>query len=87
MTGFCTFMTTSMPKYENQHLENIEKFLLIMPIDTAALFISQIDSFDRTNPAFKYMTQIHLTLLKKSKNYKINFYDKIVEAGKGNLPS
>jgi len=87
MVGFCTFMTTSMPKYDNQNLENIEKFLLIMPIDTAALFISQIDSFDRTNPAFKYMTQIHLTLLKKSKNYKINFYDKIVEAGKGNLPS
>jgi DNA polymerase III delta prime subunit len=87
MTGFCTFMTTSMPKYEEQHLVNIEKFLLIMPVDTAALFISQIDSFDRNNPAFKYMTQIHLTLLKKSKNYKVNFYDKIVKAGEGSLPS
>lgn len=86
MVGFCTFMTTSMPKYEKHNLENIENFLLIMPIDTAALFISQVDSFDRTNPAFKYMTQIHLTLL-KSKNYKSNFYDKIVEAGKGHLPS
>jgi hypothetical protein len=80
-------MTTSMPKYEEQHLVNIEKFLLIMPVDTAALFISQIDSFDRNNPAFKYMTQIHLTLLKKSNNYKVNFYDKIVKAGEGSLPS
>jgi len=76
-----------MPKYEDTHLTNVEKFLLIMPIDTAALFISQIDSFDRNAAAFKYMTQIHLTLLRKSKNYKVNFYDKIVKAGEGNLPT
>jgi hypothetical protein len=87
MVGFCTYMTTSMPKYDDTHLTNVEKFLLIMPIDTAALFISQIDSFDRNAAAFKYMTQIHLTLLRKSKNYKVNFYDKIVKAGEGNLPT
>ncbi len=83
MVSFCTFMTTSMPEYKEEHLQNILKFLLIMPIDTAALFISQIDSFDRSSAAFKYMTQIHLALLSKSKRYKKEFYDPIVKASEG----
>jgi hypothetical protein len=56
-----------------------------MPIDTAALFISQIDSFDRSSSAFMYMTKIHMVLLKTSKLYKKNFYDPVVQAGEGSL--
>ena len=78
-------MTTSMPDHDEPKLKNVLDFLLMMPIDTAALFISQIDSFERSSPAFKYMTKIHLTLLKGSKAYKNNFYDPIVKAGEGNL--
>ena len=85
MVGFCTFMTTTMPDYNEQKLKNVLDFLLIMPIDTAALFISQIDSFDRTSKPFKYMTKIHLALLKGSKDYKKNFYDPIIAAGEGSL--
>jgi hypothetical protein len=85
MIGFCTYMTTSMPKYNEIQLKNVLDFLLIMPIDTAALFISQIDSFERSAPAFKYMTKIHLALLKGSSDYKKNFYDPIVKAGEGSL--
>lgn len=82
MVSFCTFMTTSMPKYDKHNLQNIEKFLLTMPIDTAALFISQIDSFDRSSNKFKYMTAIHMTLWKASKKYKEEFYDAVVACGK-----
>jgi len=85
MVGFCTFMTTSMPEYDEAKLKNVLDFLLMMPIDTAALFISQIDSFERSSRAFKFMTKIHLSLLKGSKAYKSNFYDPIVKAGEGNL--
>jgi len=83
MVGFCTYMTTSMPVYDEAKLKNVLDFLLIMPIDSAALFISQIDSFDRTSEAFKYMTKIHMALLKGSKAYKKNFYDPVVKAGEG----
>jgi hypothetical protein len=83
MIGFCTFMTTSMPKFKDQNLKNILEFLLLMPIDTAALFISQIDGFDRSSDAFRYMTKIHLKLLESSKKYKTDFYDPIVQAGEG----
>jgi len=83
MVGFCTYMTTSMPEYNESHLKNILDFLLIMPIDTSALFISQIDSFDRSSKAFQFMTKIHLSLLKSSKKYKTHFYDPIVRASEG----
>jgi len=85
MTGFCTYMTTTMPEYNDQKLKNVLDFLLIMPIDTAALFISQIDSFDRSSAAFKYMTKIHMALLNGSKKYRTHFYDPIVKAGEGTL--
>jgi hypothetical protein len=85
MISFCTYMTTSMPKYEKDQLQNILDFLLLMPIDTAALFISQIDGFDRASDSFKYMTQIHLSLLKSSKIYKKEFYEPIVRAGEGKI--
>ena len=85
MIGFCTYMTTSMPEYNKPQLQNILGFLLMMPIDTAALFISQIDGFDRASASFKYMTQIHLALLKSSKIYKSDFYDPIVKAGEGKI--
>ena len=85
MVGFCTYMTTSMPVYDEVKLKNVLDFLLIMPIDSAALFISQIDSFDRSSEAFRYMTKIHMSLLKGSKAYKKNFYDPVVKAGEGSL--
>jgi len=85
MVGFCTYMTTTMPKYQKENLQYVEEFLLMMPIDTAAIFITQIDKFDRTSPAFKYMTKIHITLLKQSKRYEKEFYDPIVECGEGRL--
>ena len=85
MVGFCTYMTTSMPKYDKTKLKNVEEFLLMMPIDTAAIFITQIDKFERTSEAFRYMTKIHVTLLKQSKRYEKEFYDPIVECGEGKL--
>jgi hypothetical protein len=74
-----------MPDYDATKLNNVLQFLLMMPIETAALFISQIDGFDRTSDPFKYMTQIHLALMKKSPRYKKEFYDPIVRAGEGKV--
>jgi len=82
MVSFCTFMTSSMPEFDKKQLQNIENFLLTMPIDTAALFISQVDSFDRTSPEFKYMTKIHTSLMQISKNYRNNFYEPVVAVGR-----
>jgi hypothetical protein len=81
MMSFCMFMTTSRPEYNEQNLKNIYGFLLMMPVDTSALFISQIDGFDRASDEFLYMTEIHMKLMKKYKRYNTDFYEPIVKAG------
>lgn len=83
MVGFCTYLSTSMPEFHDTELKNTLDFLLMMPIDTAALFISAIDGFDRTGPKFKYMTKIHLALMDRSPRYKSEFIDPLDAAGEG----
>jgi len=82
MIGFCTYLTTSRPEYTDKELNNIASFLSIMPIDTAAIFVSKIDSFGRSTDEFKYITNIHSKLMKKSIDYKKNFYESIVKCAK-----
>ena len=81
MTSFCTFMVTTLPKYQNDNLKNVIEFLLLMPVDTAALFMSQIDQYERSSQAFQYMTKLHVILTQKSNRYKQEFYDPLVGLG------
>lgn len=81
MTSFCTFMVTTLPKYQEDNLKNVIEFLLLMPIDTAALFMSQIDQYERSSQAFQYMTKLHVILTQKSNRYKQEFYDPLVGLG------
>ena len=92
MVGFCVYLTSSQPKYKNMdskdaqaspELNNIAKFLVDVPIDTAAIFVMNIDAFDRTGPEFKYISRIHAKLMKKNDGYRIKFYEAIVECGEG----
>jgi DNA polymerase III delta prime subunit len=85
MISFCTYLTTSLPKYEKEQLNNILDFLLLMPIDTGALFISHVDQYERNSKQFQYMTAIHQYLLKSAPKYKAEFYDPIVQCGEGKI--
>jgi len=79
MTGFCTFLMTSKPSYTEKELRNVSIFLSMVPIDTAAIFVAQIDNFSRNSDEFKYVTGIHSKLMKSSDLYKKKFYESIVE--------
>ena len=81
MTSFCTFMVTTMPKYQENNLKNVIDFMLLMPVDTAALFMSQIDQYERSSDAFQYMTKLHVILTQQSTRYKKEFYDPLVNIG------
>jgi hypothetical protein len=80
MTGYCTFMSTSRPPYTEQNVKNVFDFLMMMPIESAALFVSQLDTFDRASEPFIYMTKLHLALFKYSPDYRSKFYDPIIKA-------
>jgi len=89
MVGFCAYITSSMPKYQHKvgskslgtELKNISNFLSDVPIDTAAIFVTNIDSFDRQSAEFKYVTTIHNILVKSSPEYKVKFYESIMDCG------
>jgi hypothetical protein len=77
MTSVVTYLYTSKPKYKKQELDNMEAFLLDCPVDTAALFITNADKLDRKSDEFKYLTFLHVELMKRE-GYKKDFYDKLV---------
>jgi len=86
MVGFMTFMTTSRPLPQDKECENIILFLTDMPIDTAALFITMIDNYERRTPEFKYLTKIHVKLM-PDERYRTDFYeevDKLAQSGASN---
>ena len=85
MISFCTFLSTSRPKYTEKELKNITDFLLSLPVDTAALFVSEIDSLPKNSDAFRYITEIHIKLVEADEQYRKDFYEMIVRVGEGDL--
>lgn len=81
MVGFVTFLTSSRPPFEEKQ-ENVANFLSDIPLDTAAIFVTSIDGFEKSSAEFKYMTQLHVALM-SNPDYKVKFYEAIVKCGKG----
>ena len=84
MVAFTTFVSTSRPDYGLKEQKNIVSFLTDIPIDTAALFVSQVDNFSRSSEEFRYITKLHTDLMKLSDRYRKDFYEPIVAVGRGN---
>lgn len=74
--GFFTFISNSRPVYSEVELLNIINFLTDMPIDTAAVFITDVDNLGRGSEEYKYMTKLHVSSIKYDK-YKTDFYEKL----------
>ncbi|RLA61719.1 MAG: hypothetical protein DRQ78_08510 [Epsilonproteobacteria bacterium] len=83
MISFCTFLSTSRPDYTEKELRNIADFLLSVPVDTAALFVTEIDSLPKSSDAFRYITEIHIKLVEVNEQYRKDFYETLVRVGQG----
>jgi len=81
IASFTTYILTSRPNYKREEMENVAQFLVDMPIDTAAVFVSQVDTVERDSEAFRYVTKLHVALMKSSTDYKEKFYEAIVAVG------
>ena len=81
MVSFSTFLVTSKPQVKEDELKNIIKFLTDVPVDTASIFVLQIDGCDRTSDEFKYYTKLQIDLM-KDKNYTEKFYNILIETRK-----
>jgi len=80
MNSFLTYLTTTFPEYGKNEKKNIVELLTTIPIDTAALFITQINTLSKSSKEFRYMTELHRVLKKESRDYWNDFYQKIVTA-------
>lgn len=81
IASFTTYILTSKPVYAKKEMQNVSQFLVDMPIDTAAVFVSQVDTVERDSEAFRYVTKLHVALMKSSSDYKEKFYEAIVAVG------
>ena len=72
--SFTTYLATSKPKYTEKELDNICKFLTEIPIDTAAVFISQVDNYPKNSEEFAYIGTLHADLMIFPK-YVEEFYE------------
>jgi hypothetical protein len=82
MIGFINYLSGTHPAYEKtgKEIKYVGEFLSLMPLDSSAIFVTTIDSFDRNSREFIYLTNMHVELLKQPA-YKANFYEAIVSLG------
>ena len=82
LNGFCTFLSTSRPDYNEKQLDNIADFITDLPVDMATVFSTYVDSLPREDKAFSYFQLINTTLM-SNKKYKKEFYEKAIELNEG----
>jgi hypothetical protein len=80
VVALTTYLSTSKPKYTDKELNNVIDFLTDVPIDTSAIFCSQIDNLDRNDEAFKYVSLMHAKMNKMSEKYREKFYEAMIKA-------
>jgi len=79
VVAFTTYLTSSKPEYKEKQLKNVAAFLTAIPLDTAAIFVSQVDNFSKTSDEFKYVGTMHAKLMKSSEDYKRIFYENLIK--------
>ncbi len=77
MIMFVNFLSTKKLKLTKTQEENIVTFLTIVPIDIAAIFVTEIEPMDKNSKEFEYMIRLHMTLTKKYKKYVDEFHNKL----------
>lgn len=77
ITAFQTYITSAMPKYEKENIDNMTTFLTDIPIDTAAIFVTSIDKMPRRTPEYIYFARLHKVLFESSEKYRNEFYEKL----------
>ena len=80
MTSFMTFLVTSRPEYDDQNVKNISQFLIDLPHDVSAMFLTTIDKYKRDSKEFSYARKLQKEMLKIDE-YKMKFYEVMKSLG------
>ncbi len=81
MQSFIMYLLSSRPEIKEKERKNIIQFMVDLPIDTAAIFVTSIDGKERGSEEFIYASRLH-TEMSKDKKYREEFYERMVAVGK-----
>lgn len=76
-TGVVTYLANTKPDLLDRDKANIAKFLSEIPTDTAAIFVNEIDNFEKDSEEFAFITRLHMELYKDYDDYREGFYNKM----------
>ncbi|MFW6242589.1 MAG: ATP-binding protein [bacterium] len=79
MVMVVNYLSTKRPDLKKQNELNIVEFLSTVPIDIAAIFVTEVEPMDRNSNEFMYMVKLHMTLSKKYEKYNTDFHNKLKE--------
>lgn len=82
MDSFIYFLLNEKPENNETTLNNIASFLIDIPDDIGAIFISKLGSLGTTSESYMYMMKIHQKLVLSNLNYRDKFYTKMINASK-----
>lgn len=82
MDSFISFLTSSKPKCTDNEYENISKFLVDIPSDISVMILTKMSGSNRSSEEFKYMANLHTVLNAKYEDYRIKFYEAMVNGSK-----
>ncbi len=82
MSSFMEFLTSNMMDMTENQNNNIASFLMLMPIDTAAIFIRILDNFEKSSKEFLYMTKLQINLT-NNKDFRTKFYEPLIRLIRG----
>jgi len=73
------------PKVEGVFINIIAHYITSLPIYNQSLYIAFADLLTNSSDSFKYITRLHIELM-KVKLYKEEFYEKYIENHEANKP-
>lgn len=79
MVMIVQYLSSNQPNLHKQEKSNIVDFLTEVPVDIAAIFVTEVEPMDKSSKEFEYMIKLHMTLTKEFPKYVTDFHNKLKE--------
>jgi len=81
LQSFISYLSNNRPDQNEKNIDNILNFLLDLPMDIAASFVTTINTMQTGSIEHLYFMNLLIELNNKSDDFKKNFFDKLINLG------
>lgn len=79
MVMLVQYLSSHKPDLDNQNEENIVDFFTMIPVDIAAIFLTEMEGMDKDSSEFEYIVRMHMSFFQKYTKYVEEFYNRLKE--------